>query len=245
MKVYIASIAVLLIATSALAGLVDGDFSTGNLAIINNINGENDTGKWTASKRAAEISFINVAGVLTRDFSVKNGIPRAAGQMFGDTLKAGEYVLEFDYSYAYGTADPTEAVAVAELYLFDDPDGHGDLTTSDQLHLSLAAMSYHAATFDVSRLATTNLPTGTVTDCRVVFSLSADMVHGDSIGGTNDAGEYVESDWLAVRFHTNKGASDSSFTIDNVSIVAIPEPATLGLVVGSGLFLLLARRRRI
>ena len=203
----------------AQAALVDGDFSSGNLKIINNINGENDTDKWAASKNATEISFTNAAEVLTRDFSVKPGIPRGAGQMFGDTLKAGEYVLEFDYSYAYGAANSDFAVAVAEVYLFDDPDGHGDLTTKDQLHLSLADMSYSSLTFDVSRLATTNLPSGTVTDCRVVFTLPVDMVHDDSIGGTNAVGgEYVESDWLAVRFHTDKGASDSAFTIDNVSI---------------------------
>lgn len=239
MKIYIAVIAVLMIAIGAQAGLVNGDFSANDLLVSNQVDAEGETGKWVTPDAAYSLA----TGVAVRISTIKTVAPRAIGQIFSETLTAGNYNLNFDYNFSAGSA--AAPLVYVSLYLFnDDAAGTGNLTINDELRLNqnpTVKSEAETLTFTVSTLLSVQLSEGNSSG-EIAFTLTEDMIHLDDLGFGSLLGPDSESDWMGISFWADDLANDTTLTWDNVSIAAVPEPGTLGLVAGVGMFLLLARR---
>jgi hypothetical protein len=211
--------------TSAVAGVVNGDFSVANLGAADTITQDQaDTG-WYARSDTWGIA----TGEAQRNSSSnqRNNNQRGIAQIFTSAdLLGPKGVFAFDYE----VADPPLGGSLPLFFWLIGYSGSGDMDTDEDIDTFLIStnMPMSGAHYEVDILLQDDL---TFSDGSFAGSYHASDI--DFGGGY---------DYFGIAFSTGKNQDGWSVKLDNV-VVAAPSPATLALLL-AGVAGILSQRRK-
>lgn len=154
------------------------------------------------------------------------------------TANAGEKLYVHMRGYILGTA-PADGAALANIGAKNGATWNDALVKTDWTiyNLNTGVLNDHASDYSGGTAAV--LLTDGVAGAHT-FSQTFDMS-----GYAAAANDIAGFDYLGIYITRNLSGTDSAVSIDEITVTAIPEPGTLGLISAVGIAILFVRRRLV
>lgn len=221
----------------------DGDFTSNNLgANTVNITATTDFNTWHNGHDGA---YDLIGGELVRDEVDRSGGTALGGIFDFSVASTGDYTFSFDYTADDGSS-ANSLTAFIDVVAFDPAGGIVDLDSTERFGFRTAT---GGTTFNDPFEATSGPITGPHYTVTRVLGITNLGDPGFALGTNQTFSAVVTlnagTEFVGFRFASDPANNGSdTFTIDNVSLTAIPEPSAasfVGLVLFGGLLL---RRRK-
>ena len=210
---------------------------------------------WLSSAAGGWSITAGAAGVLTNPGTVTNAVSSEGGvgqvvSTAGLSAANTQIAVSFDYTLAAGATlkfyleGITENVTPAANEILANPgalNGNAQIFKSEVDYAGMDLLNGLEPTDGVAATLTGN---GTYSALIDLTGYSWDDQDPEA-GVSGSIANVTDFEAIVAFFGANVTVNGAAMSIDNFSVTAIPEPATLGLVIGAGASLLLMRRRLV